>query len=158
MMGGEAFSASLQTAATSVLEAAAYALIEPPDGKGAVEAPGQWETGAVIRFTGSFSGALVAKTSEKLAGILATDMVGLEEEYSESVDRNDAMKEILNIICGELLPGLFDNEDDYSVGPPMHIAGPDLEAQVASGRGEVIAKTDLIIEGEALSLLLLREP
>jgi len=157
MMGGAPFTASLQAAATSVLEAAAFALIEPPDEVGNTGDPSPCETGALLRFTGPFSGTLVAMTSEKLAGIIAVDMVGLEEEFSERVDSNDAMKEILNIIGGEFLPGLFDSQEDYNVEPPIHIAEPDLEALTASGRGEVIAKTDLIIEGEALILLLLRE-
>jgi len=157
MMGGVPNSASLLAAATSVLEATAFALIEPPDEVGNTDDSSPCETGALLRFRGPFSGALVAMTSEKLAGILAVDMVGLEEAFSELVDRNDAMKQILNIISGEFLPGLFDSRDDYSVEPPMHIAEPDLVALTASGRGEVIAKTDLIIEGEALTLLLLRE-
>lgn len=155
-MDGEAFSASLQTAASLVLESAAFALIESPDDVENMDDSSRCETGALLRFTGPFSGAVVAMTSSKLAGILAIDMVGLEEGSLVFVDRNDAVKEILNIICGEFLSGLF-HQDDYSVEPPINISKPDLTALTASGHGEVIAKTDLVIEGEALSLLLLRK-
>jgi chemotaxis protein CheY-P-specific phosphatase CheC len=158
MMNSEAFSESLQAAASLVLESTAFALIESPDDVENMDDSSRCETGALLRFAGPFSGALIAMTSEKLAGILAADMVGLEEEFSGLVDRNDAMKEILNIICGEFLPCIFHSQDDYSIESPINIAKPDFKALTASGRGEVIAKTDLIIEGEALILLLLHEP
>lgn len=156
-MDGEAFSASLQAAASSVLESTAFTLIEPLHDMENSEDKSSCETGALLRFTGPFSGTLVAMTSEKLAGMIAADMVGLEDEFSGRVDRYDAMKEILNIICGEFLPCIFHGQDDYSVESPKDLAQPDLQALTASEPGEVIAKTDLVIEGEALSLLLLRE-
>ena len=156
-MDGEAFSASLQAAASSVLESTAYALIEPPDDLENTRDSSRLETGAFLRFKGAFSGVLVAMTSEKLAAALAADMVGLDDEFSGLVDRNDAMKEILNIICGEFLSYICQSQDDYSVESPIDLARPDFEALTASGRREVIAKSYLVIEGEALSLLLLRE-
>lgn len=156
-MDGETFSASLQAAASSVLESTAFALIEPQESVINAHYSNPCEAGALLRFAGPFSGALVAMTSEKLAGALAADMVGLENEFSGLVDGNDAMKEILNIICGEFLPCIFKDQDVYSVQSPVDLARPDLEALTAPGRGEIIAQSELVIEGEALSLLLLRE-
>ena len=156
-MDGITFSSSLLEAASSVLESTAYALIEPLDDSENKGDSSRLETGALLRFSGTFSGVLVAMTSEKLAAALAADMVGLDDEFSGLVDRNDAMKEILNIICGEFLSYICQSQDDYRVESPIDLAQPDYEALTASGRGEVIAKSDLIIEGEALSLLLLRE-
>jgi hypothetical protein len=124
--------------AAQTLEGLAMMFLVPPE-----EAPadsGQGETAVHVRYTGPFSGELRLKVSSAVLPVLATNMLGLEEGTPPSPEQqNDALKELANVICGNLLPVAGGSS------PVFHISAPafaDLNRSMeTSEHGELAGRT-----------------
>ena len=77
---------------------------------------------ASVSFTGPFSGSLVLIISTQILPELSANMLGVEEEETTQDQRNDALKETINVICGNLLPVIGGKQAVFDVGMPRIIA------------------------------------
>ncbi len=72
-----------------------------------------------VSFTGPFSGTLVMAISIEVLQVLAANMLGLDDGEETTQDhRSDALKETINIICGNLLPAIAGDEVVFDIGVP----------------------------------------
>lgn len=81
---------------------------------------------AVVGFSGPFRGALLLSASPELLEPLATNMLGLEDGVSPTQEQTqDAFKELLNVICGNLLPMIASPREVFDVCEPRVLAVQD---------------------------------
>jgi CheY-specific phosphatase CheX len=78
-----------------------------------------------VDFSGWFSGSLNMKISKHILSELTRNMLGIDDDESVSDEQNnDMLKELLNIICGNLLPEVGGSKAIFSIGTPaIHGAG-----------------------------------
>ena len=81
-----------------------------------------WEeaaTGCHVVFSGPSQGELVLLISNAAMPELASNMLGMDEDEAPPEDQQrDALREALNVICGNLLPRIGGNEAVYDIQPP----------------------------------------
>lgn len=83
---------------------------------------------ARVDFAGPFDGSLTITFSDELMTELAGNMLGTTDVSRISVEQqDDALKELLNVICGNLLPLVAGNEAVFKVCSPRILtdAGED---------------------------------
>ena len=91
----------------------------------AAAAPGTMAR-AVVEFSGPFRGALLLSASAEILEPLATNMLGLEDGTCPSPEQeHDAFKELLNVICGHLLPVIASPRQVFDVHEPRLLAEGD---------------------------------
>ncbi len=71
---------------------------------------------ASVAFTGPTSGRLEIKTYGGLVPVIAANMMGRDDTTPE--ERQDAMGEFANVLCGNLLPELAGQDAVYSIQHP----------------------------------------
>jgi len=112
-----------------------------------------------VSFTGPFSGTLIVTISLQALQELAGNMLGLEDGEETTEDhRSDALKETMNVICGNLLPAIAGDEVIFDIGVPG-VLPADQEmrkgAGIPDGR-EPSAKVNLDLdEGQCVLFLFL---
>jgi len=77
------------------------------------------EAVASVKFEGPFKGKLVLKAYQGLSRVIAANMLG-EDEPSER-QQYDALGEMANIICGNMLPSIADKQDIFHLNAPQII-------------------------------------
>lgn len=92
---------------------------------------------AKVGFHGLFSGSLALRMSSSVLPELAVNMLGLDDEEETNLELHlDAFKELLNVICGNLLPALAGPEAEFSIEAPQIIGddgiGEKIEFQQAA--------------------------
>ena len=95
------------------------------------EAPacaGSTAVGVTVSFTGPFDGAVEIAADRAVLIELASNMLGLEAPADEACGI-DALKELANVICGNLLPAIAGCE------PVFHIAAPTLKTDAPCADG-----------------------
>ena len=86
-----------------------------------------------ISFTGPFSGTLLVTMSIEVLQELAGNMLGLDDGEETTPDhRSDALKETMNVICGNLLPAIAGDEVIFDIGVPKVIPA-DQEMKKGAG-------------------------
>jgi hypothetical protein len=102
------------------------------------------EAAVSIDFEGPFSGNLLVRICGGLLPILAANMLGEEGTLSRS-RQYDALGEIANVICGNMLPGIAGSKDVFHVSPPRLSEMTDLPpvAEVQMGLG--VGRADLLL-------------
>ena len=150
----EAIQDVLAGATQMALETTAFLFAEPgvqPTDDAAVAPPPFVST---VEFVGARSGALRVEFPARLLPVLAANVLGEDASPNDETQR-DALGELANIICGNVLPA-FDPGGKYSIGPPAVVNG----APAAFGAGAVcVASTELQVEGERVGASLwLRAP
>ncbi len=103
---------------------------------------------ATVAFTGAHDGAFSIEFPARLLPVLATNVLGEEESPSEEMQR-DALGELANIICGNVLPAL-DPNGKYSLGSPT----VGYSHAVAGGDAVRVAAGDLQVENEKVGAAL----
>lgn len=85
-----------------------------------------WGYGASVAFTGPFSGKLFVSISMDMMDPLAVNMLGLEpgEDPPEGVMIEDGLKELLNVICGNLLPAIAGEKVIFNISGPELLDDP----------------------------------
>ena len=109
---------------------------------------------ASVRFTGPFSGELVLSVSPDALQALAPNMLGLDDETSATAEQQqDALKELTNVVCGNLLPAIGGPAAVFEVSAP---ALADASTARASGprTPDAFARLTLDTGGAALSLFI----
>jgi CheY-specific phosphatase CheX len=111
----------LTVVANETLEKLAF-LFAFPDDERRNDGPPPAVTGRVD-FNGFFSGSLIMRVSNSVVPEIAVNMLGLDDDSEISVDaQHDAFKEIINVICGNLLPAIAGNQVEFSIRPPVILA------------------------------------
>jgi hypothetical protein len=104
----------------------------------------QVEAAVSVEFEGPFSGKLLMRVCGGLLPILAANMLGEEEPPPRSL-QYDALGEIANVICGNVLPGIAGSKEFFHVSAPKMADSNDLlpvaEVQVGLGLG----RADLLL-------------
>ncbi len=102
------------------------------------------EAAVSVEFEGPFSGKLLMRVCGGLLPILAANMLGDENIPPKSL-QYDALGEIANVICGNMLPGIAGSKDFFHVSAPKMIDSNDVppvaEVQVGLGLG----RADLLL-------------
>lgn len=143
----ESLEAILVAATQRALETTAFLFAEPgsPDGAGdadpAAAAADRTSFAATVAFTGSHHGALSIEFPARLLPVLAANVLGEDEAPDEATQR-DALGELANIVCGNVLPAL-NPDGKYSLGPPAVCTAP----AVVAGDTARVASGDMHIEG-----------
>ncbi len=73
---------------------------------------------ATVTFAGPFAGTLMITASEGMLDELATNMLGMDGEPPTDEQQTDAFKELLNVVCGNLLPVIAGTEAVFRVDSP----------------------------------------
>jgi CheY-specific phosphatase CheX len=79
--------------------------------------------GASVAFAGPFSGVLVVRVTRDIVPVLSQNMLGEEGSLDERMQR-DALGEIANVICGNVLPKILETDEPFHLETPQHFTGP----------------------------------
>jgi len=112
-----------------------------------------------VSFTGPFSGTLVMAISNEVLQELAANMLGLDDGEETTEDhRSDALKETMNVICGNLLPAIAGDGVIFDIGVPG-VLPADQEMKKGAGIPDALessAKVNLDLdEGQCVLFLFL---
>lgn len=125
---------TLYRVTAEILESLALMFLVPED-----EAPHptpQCNRCVTVSFTGPFDGMLAMAVSDGILTELAANMLGLESgRCADNRQQEDALRELANVICGNLLPVIGGSELLFNINIP-----------------EVLAETRLPEPTECLSL------
>lgn len=100
-----------------VLEQFAFMFIAPIEPK-QVTLPAHSMWRAEIRFTGPFSGRLSLCGSAPFCALLASNILGMDTEELTPEHTRDALKELVNVTCGELLVALSGKKTVFNLTVP----------------------------------------
>jgi hypothetical protein len=134
----QSFSNAGQSLADSA-ETMAFVSLMPPDGPCALPLD---LLRVSISFTGPLTGSLELIAPAAFGALLAANMLGCDPSDPDAVTRStDAMKELMNITCGDLLPKIVDGPPrGFEMGLP-HIEPledrPGWEAHLAAEPGNL---------------------
>ncbi len=119
---------SLKTVGEETFESLAFMLMMDDD---ACESAGDGNAAtARITFSGPFEGAVYLGASAGVLPAVAANMLGLEfDEAPEDAVQHDAFKELLNVICGNLLPRIAGSQAVFDVRPAEILAPGPLPTQ-----------------------------
>jgi len=121
---------ALALVAARVFEDAAFVFTDRP-AEGDLPAEGMWEAGgAAVSFTGTPSGTLHLWAADGFARAAAANMLGLDEAAGPVDSGADALRELLNIIAGNLLTELYGTEPLFNLGIPQALAARELAADM----------------------------
>ena len=112
---------------TETIEKLVFMFASPYDPENSTE--GDPGIGVSVSFTGPFSGTLGMKVSEEVLSEIAVNMLGVDDEDEITPeDQSDALKETINIICGNILPVIGGKQAVFNIGTPMIIPeGEDIK-------------------------------
>ena len=82
------------------------------------------EAAAEVKFRGNFTGKLVIETRGGLFSAIAANM--LSNDVPSCQQKKDALGEVANIICGNVVPSLGRSEPEYKIESPMCLNKDDL--------------------------------
>jgi hypothetical protein len=132
----------LYKAATLTFEEMGFLL--PTSEIGEQQLNAQVEAMVSVEFKGPFSGKLLVRVCGGLLPILAANMLG-EENVPPISLQYDALGEIANVICGNILPCIAGSKELFYVSTPKMVESIDLppaaEIQVGLGLG----RADLLL-------------
>ncbi len=87
-----------------------------------------------IRFSGPFSGSMLILYPEGDLDELAANMLGLDDEDTIAGEQKlDALRETINIVCGNVLPVIGGKEAVFDIAAPQIIEAPSDRPDVAGG-------------------------
>jgi CheY-specific phosphatase CheX len=153
-MNKQPYDETLCRVTADTLEGLALMLLVPEDE--APHLPTWGRRAAAVDFEGRFRGTLAAAVSDETAEQLAGNMLGLEDGLSPSPERQeDALKELANVICGNLLPAIAGTEPVFHIGAPRVLTEDEL---ISPGQGLGMAGTArLFTETGAVDVVLFLE-
>lgn len=112
---------------------------------------------ASISFTGPFSGFIVIVVPNRVLPGLTENMLGLDDEEKATLDQQyDALKETINVICGNVLPVIFGKQAVFDMGTPKMIteSAAIQEAVEKEDKSEPASSVSLILENGQCDLFL----
>lgn len=125
----------LTSVVVATLEKLAFLFALPQEENLHEEAAEPLET-VEVSFSGSFSGRMHLGLSAPVMAELAGNMLGAEDGAVLAIEeQHDALKELANVICGNLLPAIGGREAEFSIGTPR-ILGAGLASPLSPGAVE----------------------
>ncbi len=105
-----------------------------------------------VDFEGAFKGRLIMAVSRQTVEELTINMLGLEEEDSEinPDDQADALKEAINVICGNFLPAIGGKDVVFDIHPPKIL--PDATTFGSIPKAGLISTARLSLDDEPCQL------
>ena len=103
---------------SGVLEVQAFMVAEVCE-PAEVEEPVDACLSTSISFNGPISGTLGLIFSGELCVELAANVLGLEAEEIESDDAADALKELINVVCGQFLTSFYGSDTVFKLSIPQ---------------------------------------
>ena len=99
------------------------------------EPEGEEAFAVAVDFTGPFSGSMLIRYPVEDLDELAVNMLGIDDEEEITGDQKiDALKETVNIICGNVLPAIGGKTAVFDISAPMFVdesePRPDISAAV----------------------------
>jgi CheY-specific phosphatase CheX len=82
-----------------------------------------------VAFTGEISGGLEVSLSSPVLAELAANMLGTAEGELSPEAQQDALKELANIICGNMLPVLISHRAEFAISAPYPVPPAPAEAE-----------------------------
>jgi hypothetical protein len=80
-----------------------------------------------IEFTGESSGYFLIGTTDNIRMIIAENMLGLDSDDPLIIQKkDDAFKEIANILCGHILSFLFGENCFFNILEPFQVSKKDI--------------------------------
>jgi CheY-specific phosphatase CheX len=98
----------------------------------------KWEAAAEVKYRGNFKGKLIIETYGNLLSVMAANILGNEPVSSRQ--KNDALGEIANIICGNVVPYLGSRQHGCKIESPRALKKEDLTKEE---RGNPLASVSL---------------
>jgi CheY-specific phosphatase CheX len=137
----------LATASTATFEA--LGLVLPDAEPTAEQLAAPLARGVRVTFAGPLAGAVTVRVSDDVAATLAANMLGVDVVDGGDPLVRDALGEMANVICGNVLPELAGRAAVFHLGAPQSLA-PDAEGTPAAavtlgvdaGRAEVALFVD----------------
>ena len=138
----------LLEAATSTVESLALLLPEPTPSEGQLSAP--LARRVRVRFAGPLRGAVEVRATDDVARAVAANMLGVDAADDPRLVQ-DALGEVANVICGNLLPELAGRAAVFHLGAPAPVTPAESAADapalaivlgVDDGRAEVALYVD----------------
>jgi CheY-specific phosphatase CheX len=127
---------------SDTLEKLAFLFVFPDEGRSG-DGPDPATTGRV-EFNGFFSGSLVMRMSSSVLPELSSNMLGLEDDAEISPeDQQDAFKEMLNVICGNLLPAIAGDQVVFNIDAPEIISENEFETTVNVEKALCVERLDV---------------
>ena len=139
---------TMSRVAIQTLEQLAYMFTSPSENNDMLTPDA---TVASVPFSGPFSGRLTMKIDSLPVLELVANMLGIDENEIDSEQKTDAIKETLNILCGNLLPQIAGNQEIFNIKTPRIIPKEEL---IESKNEEAYAATTLSIDDEMCSIYL----
>ena len=94
-----------------------------------------------VDFNGFFAGSLLIRVSSSCIHELAVNMLGLDDDDEISAeDQRDAFKEMLNVICGNVLPAIAGSQVEFKIGSPEILTEPATAAELKDANPECIVR------------------
>uniref|UniRef100_A0A7C4MR39 Chemotaxis phosphatase CheX-like domain-containing protein n=1 Tax=Desulfatirhabdium butyrativorans TaxID=340467 RepID=A0A7C4MR39_9BACT len=142
-MTAGALNATLMEVASEMLESLAF-MFSTPDTTDFDPPESDAFRIVTVEFDGPFSGALVLMAAEETLPELTASMLGVEETEISSEQKEDALKETLNVVCGNLLPRIAGKEAVFDIARPISMSRIELEAllQVRQPMAKVLLDLD----------------
>src|SRR5512143_1549041 len=113
-----AVSVRLSAVTMATLEKLAFLFASPAEEAPAVE---ESELESVrVDFSGAFTGSLELSLSVPVLAELSVNMLGAGEGTALSAAvQQDALKELANVVCGNLLPAIAGREKEFNIQVPV---------------------------------------
>jgi hypothetical protein len=126
------------------------AFVFPADEPGSEEPAGGLVT-AAVKFEGAIPGTILLSLPASALGTLACNMLALDEAAPPTKDQElDALKELANVLCGNLLPAMFGLQAEYHVHSPTILPNASLAERESYLRrqpgGDAVVGTTLWLE------------
>lgn len=137
----------LTESAVDVLEKVAFLFPIPiegqmPDGDSAID---EHTTCVGMTFRGPSSGKLFICLPDSLMLLIAANMLGVDEDDPDAEQKSlDATKEVLNIICGNLLPKIYGEKSGFHFSTPYIVE--NIEGEIFENEYFDISETEFDVE------------
>ncbi|MDJ0721141.1 MAG: chemotaxis protein CheX [Desulfobacterales bacterium] len=93
-----------------------------------------WEdgvTGCHVTFDGPHQGEILLAANSAVLPELAANMLGMDDEEAPSQEhQEDALREALNVICGNLLPRIGGVEAVFDISAPSVLPGDEIRTRL----------------------------
>ncbi|MBT3201512.1 MAG: hypothetical protein HN350_16545 [Phycisphaerales bacterium] len=113
------------------------------------------EVAVSVRFHGPFDGKVIVTVAELVLGELACNMLGLDDGAEIAVDtQQDALKELANVVCGNILPEIAGTTAVFNVDAPKLV---DASAPASEEGLSLASETRFFLDSGPVSVELLTE-
>ncbi len=108
----------IQDVFAEVMEKIAFMFAEPAE-KDAVSSEDSEYIQAMMSFTGDLSGSISIAVPVEMCPEIASNILGISPEEEQGMElATDALKEVLNISCGQILTAIGSEKMDFSLTVP----------------------------------------